>query len=132
MVNIIKFKLAKFNLDRAKENLGDLRDKPVMLNNVNLFSVSSNGFEAFKICDDDLEPITGHDDGKRDEIKVVFSFEGGGKAAMSYCPDTDICNFGREMDNLICFQVKNIKTHIERMKSDLDFRLHQYEEHMSK
>lgn len=127
----MKFELTKWNIDKALETLKDLKDKSIMVDDISLYGVTSIGIEQSEWYDGDPIPEEGYDGGKHDEIIVTFNFEGG-KAARHYCSDTHVCHFWNETNDLICFEIKDIKEYVEREKFDLDFRLQEYEKYMSK
>lgn len=127
----MKFELTQHSIDRAKKELRDVQGRAVMIGNVHLSGVVSANIAASEMYDGDPDPSTGYDGGRRDMVDITFNF-GSGQASISFCPDTDICHFWEETDDLICFEIQDIPEYVEKTKFDLDFRLQEYEKFMNK
>jgi hypothetical protein len=123
--------LTKYNIDKALKALEEIKGKDIMLNETCLYDVASIEIEESEMYDSDPDPSINYDGGKRDLIILRFSFENG-KAVYSYCPDEQVCHYWDETPDLLCFRIESIPAFVESERFDLDFRLKQYEEYMSR
>jgi len=122
----MKYELTKWNMDKAVKALGDLTGKNIMIDDTHLMGVDSIEIEEEAVYDSDPDESIGYDGGKVDYIRTIFHI-GNGKVAHSFCPDTHICHFWHETDDLICFSIKGIPEYVKDAKFDLDWKLQEYE-----
>ena len=127
----MNFELRKYNIDKVKEALKNVKGKAVIINDTSLYGVVSIDIEEEVMYDCDPIPEENYDGGKTDYIKLVFNYENG-SAAHSFCQDIKHCEIIFETDDLWIIQIKDLKEYIEREIFDLQFRLKDFEGHMSK
>jgi len=127
----MNFDLRKYNIDKVKKALEGVRGKSVMINNTSLYGVVSIDIEESEMYNDEPIPEEDYDGGRTELIVLTFNFENG-KAARSFCPDTQHCGISFETDELWIIDICDMDKYIERKRFDLDFQLKEYQEYMSR
>lgn len=121
----MRFELAKYNIDKVLKAVSDVGGKDIMINDLSLSGVKAITINEGKEFLDDL------DNEGTDIVNLVFEFENG-QAYQSFYPDTQHCEVTFETDDLWIIRIEDLKQYLERVKFDIDFRLKEYQETMSK
>ena len=121
----MRFELKKHNIDQVLKALSDIGGRDIVVNNVSLSGVKSIAINATK------EYLDAFDEEGTDAINLIFEFENG-RAYQSFCPDVEHCEIIFETDDLWIILIKDLKDYLEREKSDIDFKLKEYQEAMLK
>lgn len=125
----MNFELHKHNIDKVQKVLEGVQGKNIMINDIWLKGVVSIEITESEVYDGD--PEEDFDGGKTDYIDLTFNFENG-KASHNFCPDNEHCEITFETDELWIIKIEDLKKYIERQKSDLDWKLKEYQEYMSR
>ena len=121
----MRFELTKFNIDKASNAVSDIGGRDIMVNDLSLSGVKNIVITEGKEFLDDL------DNEGTDIVNIIFEFENG-QAYQSFRPDTQHCEISFETETLWIFIIEDLKKYLEREKFDLEFRLKEYHEAMSK
>lgn len=121
----MRFELTKYNIDKALKALSDIGDRDIMVNDMSLSGVKNIVINEGKKYLDDL------DNEGTDIINLIFEFENG-QAYQSFHPDTQHCEISFETETLWIILIEDLKKYLESEKFDLEFRLKEYQEAMSK
>ena len=121
----MRFELTKHNIDQVLKALSDIGGRDIVVNNVSLSGVKSIAINATK------EYLDAFDEEGSDAINMIFEFENG-RAYQSFCPDVEHCEIMFETDDLWIILIEDLKKHLERERSDIEFKLEEYRLAMSK
>jgi hypothetical protein len=121
----MRFELTKYNIDKVSKALSDIGGRDIMVNDMSLSGVKAIVINEGKEYLDDL------DTNGTDIINLIFEFENG-RAYQSFRPDLDHCDITFETDDLWIIRIEDLKKHLEREKADIEFKMQEYEEVMSK
>jgi hypothetical protein len=121
----MKFELAKYNIDQVLKALSDIGGRDIMVNDMSLSGVKAITINEGKEFLDDL------DNEGTDIVNLIFEFENG-RAYQSFCPDVEHCEIMFETDDLWIILIEDLKKHLERERSDIEFKLEEYRLAMSK
>lgn len=121
----MRFELAKYNIDKVLKAVSDIGGRDIMVNDISLSGVKTIAINESKEYLDDL------DEQGTDIINLIFEFEEG-QAYQSFRPDVEHCEIIFETDDLWIILIEDLKKYLEREKCDIDFKLQEYQEVMSK
>ncbi len=120
----MRFELVKYNIDKVLKVISDIGGRDIMVNDMSLSGVKTIAINEDKEYLDDLDTGT-------DIINLIFEFENG-RAYHSFRPDIEHCEIIFETDDLWIILIEDLKKYLEREKCDIEFKLEEYEEVMSK
>ena len=127
----MRFELTKYNTETAEKHLREVEGKTVMVDGMSLDGVTAIKIEESEMYDGDPDPDNGYDGGKHELIDLIFIM-GESKACCSFEPEIQHCEITFEQDDLWVITIEDLKAYVERQRFDLDFKLKEYEEHMSR
>lgn len=121
----MRFELTKFNIDKALKAVSDIGGRDIMVNDISLSGVKTIIINEAKEYLDDL------DEQGTDIINLIFEFEEG-QAYQSFRPDVEHCEIIFETEDLWIILIEDLKKYLGREKADIEFKMQEYEEAMSK